>query len=475
MDQLPPIAADARVLLERQRAAFAVEPFPTLVERQAHLRTLEAVVKSHQRRICDAVAADFGNRSRTETTLAEVIPTISATRYARARLPGWMRRRRRAVGMNSQPASNWVEYHPVGVVGVISPWNYPVYLTLGPLVDILAAGNRCLIKPSELTPATSALLAELIGGAFAPEHVAVVQGDAGVARAFSTLPFDHLLFTGSTSVGREVMRAATENLTPVTLELGGKSPVILADDYAVEAAAKSVATGKFFNAGQTCVAPDYVLAPAGRAEQFAALVIAEAEAMYPTLTGNPDYTAIVSDRHFERLTGLVAEAEQAGARVLRHRDTSRDNVRRFPPTVVLDAPPDGRLMRDEIFGPVLPVVRTGSTEEAIRFVQARPRPLALYVFTKNAETERHVLDRTVAGGVTINGTMMHVGQEDLPFGGIGPSGMGAYHGHEGFLRFSHARAVHKPGFFSGFEFLRPPHGRKTRLALKALAGKDAAI
>ena len=268
------------------------------------------------------------------------------------------------------------------------------------------------------------------------------------------------------------MRAAAENLVPVTLELGGKSPVIVAEDYPVAQAARRVAVGKFFNAGQTCTAPDYVLAPAAQAENFAERVLFEAEAMFPQLAGNADYTAIVSDRHHARLAELVAEAEQAGARVLRHKSPVGGNLRHFPPTVVLDPPPDGRLMRDEIFGPVLPVLRSGSVDEAIAFVKARPRPLALYLFTKNRDTERKILDRTISGGVTVNGTLAHTGQEDLPFGGTGPSGMGAYHGHEGFLRFSHARGIHKPGFLFGLEFLRPPHGRRTQMVLKALAGTD---
>ena len=475
MDQ--PITTPASVELElqgaldRQRHAFRAAPFPTAATRQARLRRLEALVRQHQDAIVDAIGADFGNRSRVETLVSEVLPTISAAAHARKHLAGWMKPQRRAVSMNFQPGFNRVEFQPLGVVGVVSPWNYPIFLTLGPLVDIIAAGNRAMIKPSELTPATGALLARMLAEAFPPEEVLVVEGDVGVGRAFCALPFDHLIFTGSTSVGREVMRAAADNLVPVTLELGGKSPVIVAEDYAVEQAARSVAVGKFFNAGQTCIAPDYALVPAGRAEAFAQGVLDAAEAMFPTVNANPDYTAIISDRHHQRLTDLVAEAEAAGATVLRHRDTPHGNVRRFSPTVVLDPPLDGRLMRDEIFGPVLPVVRTGGTDEAIAFVNRRPHPLALYAYTKDAATERRILDRTVSGGVTINSTLMHCAQDDLPFGGVGPSGMGAYHGRDGFYRFSHARGVHKPGFFSGFEYLRPPHGGKTRFALKAMGLK----
>ncbi len=455
-------------ILRRQRAAFKAAAPPSAAARIASLKTLESLLRANQERILDAVRADFGNRSRVETLMSEILPTLSASAHARRHLARWMRPQRRAVGLNFQPASNRVEYQPLGVVGIVAPWNYPIFLTLGPLVDVLAAGNRAMIKPSEYTPATSALLAELLGAGFPADAVSVIEGDASVARAFTSLPFDHLLFTGSTGVGREVMRAAAENLVPVTLELGGKSPVILDPAYDVAKAARSVAVGKFFNAGQTCTAPDYVLAPAAGAQAFAQGVLAASEAMFPTLTGNQDYTAIISDRHFARLSGLVAEAEAGGATVLRHRETPSGNVRHFPPTVVLDPPLGSRLMQDEIFGPILPVVRVESVAEAIGFVNARPRPLALYAYTNDPAVERNILDRTHSGGVTINSTIVHTGQEDLPFGGIGPSGMGAYHAREGFFQFSHARAVHRPGFFSGFEFLRPPHGRTTRMVLRAM-------
>jgi coniferyl-aldehyde dehydrogenase len=459
-------------LLARQREAFLQAGFPTAAARRSDIQKLETAIHANQDIIADTVSADFGNRSLPETILSEILPLIAACRHASRHVAAWMRPRRRAVGLNFQPATNRVTYTPKGVIGVVSPWNYPIFLTLGPLVDIIAAGNRCMIKPSELTPATGALLAKLLGDIFPPEQVAVVQGDVSVGRAFTALPFDHLIFTGSTNVGRDIMRAAAENLVPVTLELGGKSPVIVAEDADIAKAAKSIAVGKFFNAGQTCVSPDYALVPAAGAQAFAQSVLSAAEAMYPTLTGNPDYTAIISDRHHARLTDLVAEAEAAGATVLRHKAPVSGNIRHFPPTVVLNPPRETRLMQDEIFGPVLPVIGTAGTDAAIDFVNQRPRPLALYAYTRNQETEQKILNRTVAGGVTINGTMLHVGQEDMPFGGIGPSGMGAYHGHEGFLEFSHARAVHKPGFISGFEMLKPPNGTKMRLALKLLAGFD---
>jgi coniferyl-aldehyde dehydrogenase len=459
---------DLQAALDRQRRAFDAAPVPSAAQRRQALQRLETLLRNNQTALVSAISADFGNRSQVETLTSEFLPTLAACAHARRHLAGWMRTRRRHVGMSFWPATNRVEYKPLGVVGIVAPWNYPVFLTLGPLVDVLAAGNRAMIKPSELTPATSALFAKMLADAFAPEEVLVVQGDADVARAFCALPFDHLLYTGSTQIGREVMRAAADNLVPVTLELGGKSPVILDETYDVVQAARSVAVGKFFNAGQTCVAPDYALVPSQTAEIFAKTVIEAAEAMFPSLDANPDYTAIISDRHHQRLSELVAEAEAGGATILRHRAVPGGNQRLFPPTVVLDPPLDGRLMRDEIFGPILPVIRTQSTEAAIAFVNRRQLPLALYAYTKNAGTERKILDRTMSGGVTINSTIVHAGQADMPFGGIGPSGMGAYHGKDGFTRFSHARAVHKPGFFSGFETLRPPHRATTRLALRFL-------
>jgi coniferyl-aldehyde dehydrogenase len=456
---------ELQAILDRQRQGFGAAPLPSAVQRRDMLLRLERLLKQNQTAIGDALMADFGNRSRMETATAEIMPVLAASAHARRHLARWMRPSRRRVGMDFWPSANHVDYRPVGVVGIVAPWNYPVFLTIGPLVDVLAAGNRAMIKPSELTPATSTLLAQLIGETFSPEDVTVVTGDTDVARAFTSLPFDHLLFTGSTHVGRDVMRAAADNLVPVTLELGGKSPVIVAADYDTRRAAQSIAVGKFFNAGQTCTAPDYALVPADAAEGFAHAVLASAEAMYPALAANPDYTAIISDRHHQRLSELVAEAEAAGATVLRHPGAT-GNTRLFPPTVVLDPPLDGRLMRDEIFGPILPVVRAATVEEAVDFVNRRPRPLALYVYSKNVATQRMVLDRTLSGGAAVNTTIVQTAQTDMPFGGIGPSGIGAYHGHEGFLRLSHARAVHRKRGFSMFEFLRPPHKAMARIGLR---------
>ena len=469
---LPQTADDTEAparILAMQRLAHNRDGAPPLQQRLAALAALDALVRGNKDAIAAAISADFGNRAAPETMLGEVVPVLSAIRHTRKHLAAWMRPERRRVGINAQPGRAWVQHQPLGCVGIVSPWNYPLFLTAGPLVDALGAGNRVLIKPSELTPRFAVLFARLVADAIDPAQVSVVLGGPAVAQAVCALPFDHLLFTGSTAVGRMVMRAAAENLVPVTLELGGKSPAILCRDYDVAAAARTIATAKFFNAGQTCIAPDYALVPQEQMEAFAAAVMAAARTMFPTVAGNPDVTAVVSDRHHARLQALVADAEAAGARVLRLGDAPDE--RRMGATVVLDPPLDGALMEEEIFGPVLPVIGYRDPAEAIAFVNARPRPLALYPFTHDKAALARVMERTVSGGVSVNSALLHCIQDDLPFGGVGPSGMGAYHGHDGFRRFSHARGVYQAGRFSGFNFLAPPYGRKMRMALKVMLSR----
>ncbi len=461
--------ADPAALLSLQRDAARRDPNPAYAARIDGLTRLEAAIRQHKAAIVGAISADFGNRAGPETMIAEIVPVLTGIAFARRHLKHWMRPERRRVGLNFQPGSAWVEYHPLGCLGIVSPWNYPLLLTISPLIDALAAGNRVIIKPSEFTPRFSALLAQMIEGAFDPAQVTVVTGGAEMAQAVCALPFDHLVFTGSTSVGRHVMRAAAEHLVPVTLELGGKSPALVCPDFDLRAAAKTVAIGKFFSAGQTCIAPDYALVPAGSVPAFADAVLAEARRMYPTIGGNPDYTSIVSGRHFARLSGLVAEAEAGGARVLRLTDAPEE--RKLAPTIVLDPPLDGALMQDEIFGPVLPVIGYTDLDAAIAFVNDRARPLALYVFSHDPVSTERVMSRVISGGVTVNGTLLHCVQEDLPFGGVGPSGMGAYHGQDGFRRLSHARGVYRPGRFSGFAFLSAPYGKRMAWALRYMAGK----
>jgi len=455
-------------LFEAQHLASGRDPPADLKLRLNRLDRLAALVRANGHRFADAISDDFGVRARIETELMELVPTLGAIRYARRNLAKWIKPERRPVSINFQPGKAWVRHEPLGVIGIISPWNYPLQLALSPLVDALAAGNRALLKPSELTPAFAELLKQVVAEHFAEDEVAVVTGGVDVGRAFSSLPFDHLLFTGSTAVGRQVYRAAAENLVPVTLELGGKSPVILCDDYPVPKAARSIAFGKFLNAGQTCIAPDYVLVPRHQAEPLADALLAEVRRSYPTVAGNPDYSGVISKRHRDRLVDAIEAARSAGAKVLTHGEVEAESSGKVPPTIVLDAPEETILASEEIFGPVLPIVPYDTLDDAIAFVNGRDRPLALYCFTKNEGRQRQVLDRTVSGGVTLNGTLLHIAQESLPFGGVGASGIGAYHGKEGFKRFSHARAVHKVGAWNAFEKLGPPWGKFARRVAQAM-------
>jgi coniferyl-aldehyde dehydrogenase len=455
-----------REAFDRQHAASRGSPIPDAAARRLSLATLHGLVRDNTDAFARAIAEDFGGRAQRETEILEAIPTLNAIRHARKRVREWMRPEHRTVDWLFQPARAWIRYEPLGVVGILSPWNFPLLLSLVPLSNVLSAGNRAMLKPSELTPAFSDLLGRLVAERFDPVQVTVVCGGVDVARAFSSLPFDHLLFTGSTATGREVMRAAAENLTPVTLELGGKSPAIIGADFPLGRAARSIAFGKWLNAGQTCVAPDYVLVPADQAAAFAAAVIEEARRGYPSIASD-DYTSVITERHRARLNAAIEEAAAAGAVIIRH-GGQHAGTRKIAPTVVLGAPAGGLLLREEIFGPVLPVVPYEHLDDALAFVNARDRPLALYCFTNDRGVRAKVLDGATSGGVTLNGTLLHAGHDGLPFGGIGASGMGAYHGRDGFRRFSHARAVHAIGAINALERLGPPWGKLAARATRFL-------
>jgi coniferyl-aldehyde dehydrogenase len=455
-----------REIFERQHAAARSSPAPDANARRASLAVLADLVQRHATDLVQAIAADFGRRCQRETEILDVIPTVRAIRHARRWVRRWMKPELRPVDVLFHPARAWIRYEPLGVVGILSPWNFPLLLSVVPLANALAAGNRAMLKPSELTPGFSELLARLISQGFDSAQVAVIQGGVEVARSFSRLPFDHLMFTGSTAVGREVLRAAAENLTPVTLELGGKSPVIIGPDFSLTRAAQSIAFGKWLNAGQTCVAPDYVLVPADRARAFADAVIAEARRAFPSIADG-DYTSLITERHRERLVTALDEARARGATILRH-GAGEESARVMAPAVVLDPPPDCLLMREEIFGPVLPIVGYERLEDALAFINERGRPLALYCFTNNKRLRERILAGATSGGVMLNGTLLHAAQDDLPFGGVGPSGMGSYHGRDGFRRFSHARAVHAVGAINALEWLGPPWGRLAALATRFL-------
>ncbi|WP_215782366.1 coniferyl aldehyde dehydrogenase [Paludibacterium sp. B53371] len=455
------------------QAASRREPFPDLALRRQRLTRLADVLFQHQDAIAAAISADFGHRSAEETRLAELFPSLEGIRHARHHLRRWMRPQRRSVAFWFKPARNRVMPQPLGVVGIVVPWNYPLFLAIGPLVAALAAGNRAMIKMSEFTPQTGALLADLLAQALGPEVVQVFNGPVELAQRFGSLPFDHLLFTGSTAVGREVMRAAAANLTPVTLELGGKSPVLLAADADMARAAEAVVAGKMLNAGQTCVAPDYVLLPRGQREQWVRALSAAARKLYPALKDNPDYTAIINQRHYQRLASWIEAARAAGAVVeqINPRQEDTASVRKLPLTLVWQCPEDAVLMQEEIFGPVLPLVEYDDLPQAIDYINQRPRPLALYLFSDQPAVQQRVLQQTVSGGVVINETMLHVIQEDMPFGGVGPSGMGHYHGREGFLTMSKLKPVMQQRRLQTRWMLLPPYGALARCLLKLMVRK----
>jgi len=452
------------VRFARLREAARRDPNPGRALREHRLALLDRLLRDNADAIAEAIGRDFGHRSVAETRLLELFPCHEAIRHARRHLRRWMRPQRRGVALWFQPARAELRYQPLGAVGIIAPWNYPLYLAVGPLVAALAAGNRAMLKMSEFTPATARLFAELVARYFDDDEVAVVEGGAEVAQAFARLPFDHLLFTGSTAVGHHVMRAAAENLTPVTLELGGKSPAIvgpaLLGTPGFDKAVERIVVGKCLNAGQTCIAPDYVLLPAGQEQAFADTARRVVAACYADISRTPDYTSIVSERHFARLAGYVEEAAGQGAQIVELAPgAAPDPVsRRMPPLALFKVDDGMRVMQEEIFGPLLPVVPYRDLDAAIAYVNARPRPLALYYFDKERANIERVLNETVAGGVTINDTILHIAQDDLPFGGVGPSGMGCYHGFEGFQTFSARKSVFHQSRFSGIGLFKAPYG-----------------
>ena len=433
--------------LAAQRAAYQADPYPSWDVRKARLLKLRDVIRRNEDAIKTAISEDFGNRSAVETDFAELAISYTELQDYLKHGEKWMRRRKVSIDLANKPGWGEIVPQPLGTVGIIVPWNYPLFLAVSPMIGAVAAGNTVMIKMSEYTPKLSALFAQMMAEVFKPEEVFVATGGVEVARAFSALPFDHLLFTGSTEVGRHVMRAAAENLTPVTLELGGKSPVLVADDAALDDIVPRIALGKMINAGQTCIAPDYVMMPSSRINAFSEAMIAQAETMYPHFAGNDDYTSIIADAHYARLQDLLDDAESKGATVRVAGDDDKQQLakeRRIPLTVVTDVKPDMRIMQEEIFGPLLPVVAKESLDDQIDHVQANPRPLALYLFSDDRAKTDRVLTETHAGGVTVNDTMWHIAQSELPFGGVGPSGMGAYTGEKGFETFSHMKSVFHP-------------------------------
>jgi coniferyl-aldehyde dehydrogenase len=433
------------------------------------LDALRSAMVARRHALEDALNTDFGHHSRHETAIMEVAGLVEGIKYLRRNLRAFMRPTRRHVALHMRLGKARVEYQPLGVVGVMSPWNYPVIFSLMPVVTAIAAGNRVMLKPSEFTPATNAVLVTMLSEIFREEQVALVNGDATVGAAFSALPFDHLVFTGSTPVGRAVMKAASENLVPVTLELGGKSPVIVAKGHSLDHAASKIAFGKLVVGGQTYIAPDYALIHETEIDAFIKAYDTLVKRSYPAGPTSDDYTSIINERHYARLKGLLDDARAQGAQIIEVGNRPGDASRRphtLAPTIVLGVTDQMRIAHEEIFGPILPILPYRDTEGAIAYVNARPRPLALYYFGGDSEERRKVLSRTTSGNVTINGTIMHIAQDDLPFGGVGASGMGAYHGVEGFRALSHAKGIFEQGRWNSIDSLRAPFGRRADALLK---------
>jgi coniferyl-aldehyde dehydrogenase len=471
MAQVQHDAASMQALLEKQKAAHLRDGPPSPDKRIERLDRCVGLLVDNRKAIEDALNADFGSRSPEATAFADVASSIGPLQHAKANLRKWMRPERRKttpalLGLFGAKAE--LRFQPKGVVGVISPWNFPVNLTFTPLAGILAAGNRAMIKPSEYTPATSELMARMFGGAFSEEEIAVVTGGPDVGQAFASLAFDHLLFTGATGIARHVMKAAADNLTPLTLELGGKSPVILGRSADISTAAARIMNGKTLNAGQICLAPDYVLAPKETLDSFVGEAEGAVRKMFPTIKDNPDYTAVIAQRHYDRIMGHIADAKAKGARVIEIKpddeDLTQQEHRKIAPTLIIEPTDDMTVMQEEIFGPVLPVKSYQAVDEAIAYVNAHDRPLGLYYFGDDQSEREKVLTGTTSGGVTVNDVVFHVAQEELPFGGVGPSGMGSYHGVDGFREFSHRKSIftQMKKDIGPLLQMRPPYGEAFR-------------
>jgi coniferyl-aldehyde dehydrogenase len=469
------IGAALKTQLDKQRKAFLDDGFPDAETRIDRLDRGIDVLYSNRERIVEALDSDFGCRSREVSLITDVAASLQPLKHARKHLRDWMRGEKRPTvfPLNLLGGRSRVEYQPLGVVGVISPWNFPVNLTFAPLAGILAAGNRAMVKPSEFTPATSALMAEMIAEAWGEDEVAVAQGGPEVGQAFAGLPFDHLLFTGATGVARHILTAAAQHLVPVTLELGGKSPVLVSRSANLDSALERIMLGKTLNAGQICLAPDYLLVPEESVDATVAAARSVVQRMYPRLLDNPEYTAIINERHYQRLTGYLDELAERGVETVSINPAGEDiagspGSRKIAPTLIPRPPLDCAVMQEELFGPLLPILPYGDFEEALHFINSQPRPLAAYYFGSDSAEERALLERTTSGGVCINDVIMHVMQEDLPFGGVGPSGMGAYHGEDGFRRFSHSKAIYRQtrlniGRIGG---MLPPYGDATEKTIR---------
>ncbi|MXP46529.1 aldehyde dehydrogenase family protein [Altererythrobacter luteolus] len=464
---------ELEAILKAQRDAFTAARPEGLDKRKDRIKRAIALLVDHGEDLCQAMNEDFGNRSRDQSMMTDIVGSVNFGKYCLKHLDKWAKpeKRKPTFPLGLLGAKAELRFEPKGVIGILSPWNFPVQLSFNPLMQVLAAGNRAMIKPSEFTEKTSDMMAELVEKYFAQDEVAVITGSPEVAQAFSSLQFDHLVFTGSTATGRKVMEAAARNLVPVTLELGGKSPVVLGHSADLEKAGERIAMGKMMNAGQICLAPDYMIVPEDKEEAAVAAVQLGVHNQYPTLLDNDDYASVVTDRHFDRLQGMVADAREKGAEVIEvnpgEEDFSNTNSRKMPLTILRNVNDDMQAMQEEIFGPVLPVKTYKNVGEAIDYVNDHDRPLGLYYFGTDKAEREQVLKQTISGGVTVNDVIFHVAMDDLPFGGVGPSGIGSYHGPEGFKEFSHARSVYSQPKIdvAGIAGFKPPYGKATKKAI----------
>lgn len=462
-------------VLEKQKASYLEEGAVKLATRIDRIdRALDLLVR-YQDKLAEAINEDFCNRSIIQSKITDITASVASMKHAKKHVKKWMKPQKRTTmfPLGLLGARSRIEYQPLGVVGVISPWNFPVNLTFSPMASIFAAGNRVMIKPSEFTPNTSELMAKIFREAYSEEEVAVFTGDAGVGQSFGGLAFDHLIFTGATSIARHVMMAAAKNLVPLTLELGGKSPVIVGRSADIKQTTDRIMFGKTLNAGQICLAPDYLYVPEEKQQEIIEHCKTATEAMFPSLFENNDYTSIINERHYKRLMSYLEDAKAKGATLIEINSAQEDKEKqhthyKIPPTLILNVRDDMKVMQEEIFGPLLPIKTYKDVKEAIHYINANDRPLGLYYFGSDPQEERMVLDRTTSGGVTLNDVIMHVTQEELPFGGIGPSGMGSYHGHHGFINFSHTKSIFKqsPRNIADLIGLKPPYGKKTLKAIK---------
>lgn len=471
VDNIQLVSGRLQDVFDSQQRTYRANPNPSKQERVSNLELLEEIILRNETELIDAMTADFGHRSRHESTMLDIVSSLAAVRHSKKHVGGWMKKRRVPTPLQLRPSFSYVKPQPLGVVGIMTPWNFPVYLSFAGLASALAAGNCCMLKPSEYSPQTSALLARLLEDNFGSEHVAVIEGDDTVGEAFSRLPFDHLLFTGSQRVGRLVAKAAAESLTPVTLEMGGKSPLIVAPSGNIAQAAACAAHGKMINAGQVCVAPDYALVPAEQLRRFVSEVKRASHKQYPTIRNNPDVSCVINSKHMSRLHDLVKDAREKGAEIIEINPANEvldPQAKKFPLTLIVNPTPHMRVMQDEVFGSILPVLPYDTLQNAVEQVQSRDRPIALYLFAAKHNEKEYVLNQTVSGGVTVNDAMWHVLNNNMPFGGVGASGMGAYHGLVGFNTMSQLKPVLEQSRFNAAPLLRAPYGTVFEKLVKVL-------